>query len=164
MDFPAPAPVRYDQTERPWRRALWITIAIAALELIALVVIALAFIAKPFTDEASAGGGKQPQAEAAAVEPRAQTPVLVLNGNGVTGAAGAAARQVRKLEYPVVGVGDAARRDFSRTVVMYREGARPAAVRLARDLGLPAGRAIPLDGLRAKDLRGAELALVLGRR
>jgi hypothetical protein len=36
-------------------------------------------------------------------------------------------------------------------------------VRLARDLGLPVRRAVPLDGMRPKDLQGAELALVLGR-
>ena len=31
---------------------------------------------------------------------------------------------------------------------MYREGSRTAGVRLARDLGLPARRAVPLDGMR----------------
>jgi hypothetical protein len=70
---------------------------------------------------------------------------------------------VRRLEYPVVAVGDASRRDFSLTMVMYREGSRAAAIRLARDLGMPAARAVPLDGMRQKDLRGADVALVLGR-
>jgi hypothetical protein len=70
---------------------------------------------------------------------------------------------VRDLDYPVVAIADASRRDFSRTIVMYRDDSRTAAVRLARDLGLPARRAVPLDGMRLKDLQGAELALVLGR-
>ncbi len=165
MDFPAPSPVRYaeDSGQRPWRRAAIITAAIAAVELVVLLIIALAFIAKPFTnDAASAGKGKEPVAESAAA-PRPETPVIVLNGNGVAGAAGTAARRIRKLDYPIVAVSDASRRDFSRTIVMYRDGSQAAAVRLARDLGLPARRAVPLDGLRVKDLRGAQLALILGR-
>lgn len=167
MDYPAPPPSHYDhyadEPPRGWPRAAIITAAIAGLELVALIVIALAFIAKPFTDDAATkarAGQEQPAAPA----PRAETPVLVLNGNGLAGAAGAAAKQVRKKGYPIAGIGDATRRDFKRTIVMYREGARPEAVRLARDLGLPPRRAVPLDGMRPKDLLGAELALVIGRR
>jgi hypothetical protein len=162
VDFPAPASGSYvdDPGARPWRRAAIVTAAIAGIELVALLVIALAFIAKPFADDAAT---KTKAAKPGASAPRSETPVLVLNGNGVQGAAGEAARRVRRLKYPVVGVADASRRDFGRTLVMYRDGDRAAGVRLARDLGLPARRAIPLDGLRKKDLMGAELALVLGR-
>ena len=45
---------------------------------------------------------------------------------------------------------------------MYRPGLRGEALRLARDLGLEPGRAVPLDGLRASQLRGAKLVLVVG--
>jgi hypothetical protein len=169
VDFPAPSPLRYPDepaAERSWRRAAIITGAIAGVELVILLVIVLAFIAKPFTDDA---GNKAKAAEPAKAEasapagPRTETPVIVLNGNGVAGAAGDAAGRVRDLDYPVVAIADASRRDFSRTIVMYRDDSRTAAVRLARDLGLPARRAVPLDGMRLKDLQGAELALVLGR-
>jgi hypothetical protein len=168
VDFPAPSPLRYpDETStRSWRRTAIITAAIAGVELVVLLVIVLAFIAKPFTDDArqKAAAAEPARGEVSApAAPRAETPVIVLNGNGVAGAAGAAAGQVRKLEYPVVAVGDASRPDFTHTIVMYRGDSRAAAMRLARDLGLPARRAVPLDGMRLKDLRGAELALVLGR-
>ena len=167
MDFPASSPIRYsdDTAGRTWPRAAIVTAAIAALELVALLVIALAFIAKPFTDEGgSAKRGKAAAAAtAAAAVPRAETPVIVMNGNGIAGAAGAEAKRVRKLDYPIVAVTDASRRDFGRTLVMYRAGSEPAAVRLARDLGLPPRRAVvPLDGMRTKDLLGAELALIVG--
>ena len=43
---------------------------------------------------------------------------------------------------------------------MYRPGRRPEALRLARDLGI---RLVwPLDGLRPRQLHGAQLAVVLG--
>lgn len=168
MDFPAPSPLRYpdEPAARSWRRTAIVTAAIAGVELVILLVIVLAFIAKPFTDDAGqkAKATEPAKAEASApAGPRTETPVIVLNGNGVTGAAGSAARRIRKLDYPVVAVADASRRDFSRTIVMYRQDSREAGVRLARDLGLPVRRAVPLDGMRLKDLQGAALALVLGR-
>lgn len=168
MDFPAPSRLRYpdEPAARSWRRAAIVTAAIAGVELAILLVIVLAFIAKPFTDDTgqTAKAAEPPKTEVSTpAAARAKTPVIVLNGNGVPGAAGSAASQVRKLAYPVVAVGDASRRDFSRTMVMYRGDSRAAGVRLARDLGLPAQRAVPLDGIRLKDLQGAELALVLGR-
>ncbi len=164
MDFPAPAPQRFERTtsvERPWKKAAIVTAAIAAVELVVLVVVALAFIAKPFANDAaeakSAAVGEQ-----IAVASRPDTPVLVLNGNGVSGAATKAAKIVRRLDYPVVQIGDASRKNFSHTVVMYREGSRAAAVRLAHDLDLSPKRAVPLDGMRDSELMGAELALVIG--
>jgi hypothetical protein len=46
-------------------------------------------------------------------------------------------------------------------MVMYRGNHRREAERLARDLGLK--RVGPLDGIRARELMGAHLAVVLGR-
>jgi hypothetical protein len=164
VDFPAPAPQRFDSTdsaERPWKKAAIVTAAVAAVELVVLVVVALAFVAKPFASDA-AGPAAKATAEQSAVAPRPDTPVLVLNGNGVSGAATKAAKIVRRLDYPVVQIGDASRKNFSHTLVMYREGSRPAAVRLAQDLDLSPKRAVPLDGMRDSELVGAELALVIG--
>ena len=78
------------------------------------------------------------------------------------GAAGQLAAVVRALRYPVAGIGDAARRDFPWTIVMYRNGFRGEAERLAKDLGLARNRTLPLDGMRPADLGGAQLALIVG--
>ena len=91
MDFPAPSALRFpdEASGRSWRRTAIITGAIAGVELVILLVIVLAFIAKPFTDDA---GQKSKAAEPAKAEatapaaPRAETPVIVLNGNGMAGA------------------------------------------------------------------------------
>ncbi len=91
---------------------------------------------------------------------RAQTSVLVLNGNGIAGAAAAEGTLVRSKGYRIAAVGNAERTDYARSVVMYRPGFKPEAWRLARDLRV---RTVsPLDGLRVKDLSGAHVAVVLG--
>ena len=43
---------------------------------------------------------------------------------------------------------------------MYRPGYRSEATRLARDAGIKV--VSPLDGLRAADLKGSQLALIVG--
>jgi len=87
--------------------------------------------------------------------------VLVLNGNGRPGAAAAQAEQARSRGYAIAGVGNAARSDYARSLVMYRPGFRGEAGRLARDLGLEL--VVPLDGLRPRDLRGAHAVVIVGR-
>jgi len=182
VDLSAPALRSYAEPRFPWRRAALVTGGIAAVELVVLVVIGLAFAAKPFLHDAATTPAKAEPVAAAKPAPveaepaptreeaapavaklaRTQTPVLVLNGNGVTGAAGTAANRVRALRYPVAGVADASRRDFPRTLVMYGPGLEGEAVRLAMDLGLGRRAAVPLDGMRPGDLGRAKLALVIG--
>lgn len=189
MDLPAPSLPNFNEPTSGWRRAAIIAGVVAAVELVALVVVALAFIAKPFAGPseshanaavtapaavtakgdakpAISGGGETGGTEAAsgaaAVRPRSNTHVLVLNGNGMTGAAGSLAAVVRALRYPVSGVGDASRRDFPRTIVMYRTGLLAEGERLAKDLGLTRARAMPLDGMRPADLHGAQLVVIVG--
>ena len=77
-----------------------------------------------------------------------------------SGAASDGAARVRRHGYTIGIVGNAPRSDFTRTLVMFRPGYRPEAVRLARDLKLKIVG--PLDGLRASDLLGAHLALIVG--
>lgn len=91
---------------------------------------------------------------------RSRTGVLVLNGNGRAGAAGQAAATLRGLGYRIRGVTNAKRQDYATTVVMYRTGYRPEAVRLAHDLH--AQVVGPLDGLRPAALHGGQIAVVLG--
>ena len=91
---------------------------------------------------------------------RTETSVLVLNGNGVAGAAASTGELVRQKGYVIAAVGNAARSDYRRSVVMYRPGYAPEAARFARDLRVKI--VSPLDGLRMKDLMGAHVAVVLG--
>ena len=176
MDLPAPPLSDYAEPSPPWRKAAIVTAAIAAVELVALAVIALAFIAKPFAVDSSTRARTAKESEKAAAGqaaatkepappaslPRSQTSVLVLNGNGVEGAAATTAERLLALDYPVAAVADAARRNFPRTIVMYRDGFEGEAVRLTRDLDLGPKRAVPLDGMRPDELGDAKLALVLG--
>jgi LytR cell envelope-related transcriptional attenuator len=189
VDLPAPPLPRLSEPTAGWRRTAFIASIVAAVELVALIVVALAFIAKPFAGSpdkpaqaaastpasgttsadskpAAATSAQAPtpahEAPAAARLPRTKTRVLVLNGNGFAGAASQMAAVVRARLYPVSGVGDAARRDFPRTIVMYRSGFRGEGERLAKDLGLARNRAIALDGMRPSDLHGAHLVVVVG--
>ena len=86
--------------------------------------------------------------------------MIVLNGNGRSGAASDGAAKVRSHGYTIGTVGNAPRSDFTRTLVMFRPGYRPEAVRLARDLKLKIVG--PLDGLRPRDMMGAHVALIVG--
>ena len=60
---------------------------------------------------------------------RAHTTLLVLNGNGQAGAAGAEARVLRVHGYKVAAVGNAKRSDYARSMVLYRPATsvRPSA-------------------------------------
>ena len=91
---------------------------------------------------------------------RGETSVLVLNGNGVSGAASEAADRIRGRHYLITGTGNASRSDYPRSIVMYRPGFKREAQRLAKDLGVK--RVGPLDGVRIRDLQGAHVALVIG--
>jgi hypothetical protein len=184
VDHHATALPGYQQAQQQhWRRAALITAGIAAVELVVLVVVALAFIAKPLADDGKRTSAKPQAAEqvkpedgkgaagaelakkaspVAAELPRTATPVLVLNGNGIGGAAGDVAKRVRALDYPIAGVGDASRHDFPRTIVMYRPGLEGEGQRLAQDLHLDLRRAVPLDGMRPGTLGSAKLVLIVG--
>jgi hypothetical protein len=171
VDVPVAAP---DTLIRPWRRATIVATLIAAVELVALCVAGFALLAKPLSH------ALQQQAEARAFTPakkhaaapvakrkeqpakltRFQTHVYVMNGNGRTGAASEAAARLGNRGYSISGTGNAPRDDYASTVVMYRAGYRPEALRLARDLHLKVVG--PLDGLKPKQMLGAQIAIVLG--
>ncbi len=120
-------------------------------------------VALPRTREAAvAPAPRVPARPAPAILPRAKTAVLVLNGNGVDGAAARKASEVRRLGYPVSGVTDASRQDYPRSIVMYRGGLRAEARRLARRLHVRT--VTTLEGLRARDLGRAKLVVIVGRR
>jgi hypothetical protein len=171
--------VAVESSARPWRTATLVAAAVAALELVLIVVLVVAVLGRPVADRVQQAAERKvlaptprpkpkpaPAPEATAVVSpsltRHETSVLVLNGNGLRGAAATAAAAVHSKGYVVGGVGNAERTDFARSVVMYRKGFKPEAERLARDLRVKAVG--PLDGLRAGDLMGAHVAYVVGDR
>ncbi len=164
-----------DRLIHPWRTAALVATAVAALELLVLVVVGGALIAKPST-----GTSVQPVAKAATTKashrtaaakvhrvaaPAAQlarrnVTVLVLNGNGRQGAAASTAARVSHRGYRIGGVANGPRSDFTRSLVMYRKGFEGEGRRLGHDLGI---RIVgPLDGLRASQLHGAHAVVVVG--
>jgi hypothetical protein len=167
-----------DALVRPWRTATIVASLIAAVELFILLGFAVALFGQPLLDwaQGTIDGGAAPTARqhkpaaeeqpAQPVKPagpklaRTETSVLVLNGNGIAGAAASTGQLVRHKGYVIAAVGNAPRSDYRRSVVMYRPGYAPEAARFARDLGVQV--VSPLDGLRLKDLVGAHVAVVLG--
>jgi LytR cell envelope-related transcriptional attenuator len=164
---------------RPWRRATVVASTIAAVELVALLAGAAVLVARPLARAVERHAQKvaaaRPPAPVASVKlpvrhapppkptrTRAQTRVLVLNGNGRTGVAHSAAAELESLGYRISGTADARRHDYATTVVMYRPGFRPEALRLAHDLHV--GVVGPLDGLAPSALDGGQLAVILGAR
>ncbi len=159
------------QVAHPWRTATIVASSVAALELVLLLVLGLPMLGHAVADDVRTAAKERVLAPApepaprkvAAVAPalpRADTSVVVLNGNGRTGAAGAAADRVHGLGYMVAGTGNASRSDYRRTIVMYRPGRKAEGERLAKDLR--AKVVGPLDGLRLRDLMGAQVAVILG--
>ena len=153
--------------DHPWRTIAVVAAGIATLELLGLVIVGVALLAKPVmhraqSEAAAAAPVKQQQATSPKrpILPRGSVSVTILNGNGLAGAAATQASRVRSRGYLVGEVGNAPRTGYGRSVVMYRIGRRPEALRLARDLRI---RLVsPLDGLRPRDLLGAQLAVVVG--
>ena len=164
MDFSAPVPPQV----RPWRTATLVACGVAAVELVLLLIVAVALLSKPLTAQAKEAAlnrefgtaiPSRPEPKRATLS-RGQTSVLVLNGNGVAGAAAAEASRARARGYRVAGTANAPQ-TYGRTVVMYRAGRRPEAKRLAADMGV--ALVGPLDGLAPRQLQGAQLVVVLGR-
>ena len=168
MDHPLTA---FD-TVRPWRTATLVAVAVAAIELVLLVIVGGTLFARHATTRAATVRAHSvvraappitrstPRKQTTAHLARHQVSVLVLNGNGQHGAASSAAARVRSHGYPVRAVGNAQRMDYTQSIVMYRPGFEAEGRRLGRDLGI---RIVgPLDGLRAAQLHGARAVLVVG--
>ena len=148
---------------------------VAAAELVLLVIVGGALIAKPERaagrpPSKTAGAAAKPDASASLQQsvarfagaelPRRKVEVVVLNGNGRQGAAAAIASRVRRKGYRVGLVANAPSHDYATSLVMYRRGFAGEARRLARDLGV---RVVsPLDGIRPAQLHGAHAVLILG--
>ena len=167
MSMPPP-----DAVVRPWRTATLIASTVAAFELVLILILGVALLGKPLSERmrdtaqqrtlgiTTQANAKPRVASSKPTLSRAETTVIVLNGNGVSGAAHEAASRVEGHGYSIGHVGNASRTDFTRTVVMYRPGYRGEAMRLARDLRI---RIVgPLDGITAAELMDAHVARVVG--
>lgn len=175
----APPPVIATET---WRTRTLVVSAIAGIELLALIAIAIVLLGRGWFEHAraaSVASARQHRTARATTAPtrsttsarihatasrpmlsRARTNVLVLNGNGRNGAAGAEAQALRAHGYTVAGVGNAKRSDYAASIVMYRPGYAREAARLARELHVPIVTA--LDGVLASQLHGAKALLIVG--
>jgi hypothetical protein len=168
VDFP----VQPSQpTPFPWRSAALVAGAVAAVELLLLVIVGGALLAKPdatprrTAHRATASAKTKPAPRPAHRTPAADLPrrkvsLLVLNGNGRTGAAASAAARAGRRGYHVASVGNAGSHNYPRSLVMYRRGFEGEGVRLARDLGIKVVG--PLDGMRPRQLHGAHAVVILG--
>ena len=161
--------------EEPWRTRAVVAAAVALIELVVILGVAVILLGGPVSHRVSAAAEAKvlaPPKPAAKPKPkpkpspalpkleRGETSVIVLNGNGRNGAAHEQADLVRARGYLIGSVGNAPRTDFARSTIMFRPGHKPEALRLARDTGVR--WVTPLDGLTLKDLLGAHLALVVG--
>ncbi len=159
----------------PWRAAALVTATIAAAELVALVAGGTALLARPVHHPAAtapkrtiAAAAARPVVHAPAaprvpsvpLRPRSHVAVLVLNGNGVQGAAGSEAARLHALGYRIGGAENAVRHDYARSMVMYAPGYGKEARRLSRDTGIR--MVAPADGLTKSALRASPLVLLLG--
>ena len=147
--------------------------AVAAVELVLLLVLGIALVAKPVSAHVREAAQQRalapvkPEVAKPKAQPvgapklsRSETSVLVLNGNGRNGAAAEQAELVRGRGYLIADVGDAPRTDFVRTTVMYRPGFAAEGKRLAKDLRIPIVG--PLDGIKPGALMGAHAVVVVG--
>lgn len=162
----------------PWRTATLVVGAIAALELVALIAFGVARLAPKraaapaarathaasATHAARAIAPERVRHVAAApthsLRPRAKVRVLVLNGNGRSGAAAAEAQRLAAHGYRIGGAANAQRHDYARSMVLFVPGWAKEARRLGRDVGVRL--VAPLDGLPRTQLRGSKIVLLLG--
>ena len=176
-------PLAQTELVRPWRTATLVATGIAAVELVLLIGAGLILVGRQIAPHAHGATRKSAAAKPAVSKPkpaphrtepaparahhavirlsRAQTKVLVLNGNGVSGAAAEAASLVRARGYQVTEVGNAPRTGYGHTILMYRPHFRAEALRFKRDLNLSTVVA-PLDGMTPRQLKGAHLVEILG--
>jgi len=156
-------------TTFPWRATTLVVGAIAGVELVALIAVGAARLAPAHHAKAVTHAAKRPAPAVVhhvtpppsrPLRPRTGVRVLVLNGNGVAGAASSAARRLEGRGYRIGGAGNAQRHDYARSMVMYRPGWVKEARRLAHDTGVRL--VAPLDGMPPSQLRGSKIVLLLG--
>jgi len=141
----------------PWRLALLVASALMLATLGGLVLTHQAGRTRP---AAAAGRHAPNRPPAAPLRSRSRISVLVLNGNGVSGAAGGLATDLLAVGYHHATPGDAPTLDYARSLVLFRPGWEREAERLSKDARIPT--VAPLDGHVAPEYASVPLVVILG--
>jgi LytR cell envelope-related transcriptional attenuator len=139
-----------------WRLAVLVASALALAALAGLVLTHRSAQTGPVA--ATGHGPARPPA--APLRPRSRISVLVLNGNGISGAAGGEATSVLAWGYRHAIPTDAPSHAYARSLVLFRPGWQREAERLARDVKIPT--VAPLDGSVAPAYAHVPLVVILG--
>jgi LytR cell envelope-related transcriptional attenuator len=139
-----------------WRLAILFASAIALAILAGLVLTHRPAQTRP---AAAARGGARTQF-AVPLRPRSRISVLVLNGNGISGAAGNEATRILARGYRHAIPTDAPSSGYARSLVLYRPGWQGEAERLARDVRIPT--VATLDGRVAPAYAHVPLVVIIG--
>ncbi|MGH2936171.1 MAG: LytR C-terminal domain-containing protein [Gaiellaceae bacterium] len=170
----------------PWRTATLVASVVAFVELVGLIAVGALLIAHPFRHH-KAGAATVTTAAPAIVRhptapvrqtlpvpakdrvaatpshplrPRANVRVLVLNANGVAGAAHAEAARLGALGYSIGGAANAPSHHYAQSMVMYVPGYAKEARRLGHEAGIR--MVAPVDGLQHSALMASKLVVLLG--
>ena len=171
----------------PWRTATLVATAVATVELVGLIAVGAFVLAHPFrhTAKPTATAAAAPAVHhtqttparhvvavpvpakdrfgpipSHALRPRGNVRVLVLNANGVQGAAHTEAARLQAAGYPVGGAANAPSHHYAQSMVMYVPGYLKEARRLAHESGIRL--VAPVDGLTPAALSGSRLVVLLG--
>jgi hypothetical protein len=158
-------------TSFPWRTSTVVVGAIAIVELVALIAIGAAQLAPQRAHAKAPTLAEPPRHTVASVRHIASLPahplrardrvsVLVLNGNGVQGAASSTATRLHDIGYHIGAAQNAQRHDYAQSMVMYVPGWVKEARRLAHEMGVKL--VAPVDGVVPGRLKGSQLVLILG--
>jgi hypothetical protein len=139
----------------PWR-----TLALAASVLALAAGSVVALVDRPTATRPGPGSRQVEKAPALPpLRPRSRISVLVLNGNGISGAAGTEASKLLAAGYRHAIPGDAPQ-DYATSLVLYRPGWARESHRLARDAGI---RVVAvLDGRLPAGSERDQLVVILG--
>lgn len=169
----------------PWRTATLVASAIAAAELLGLFVIGAFVLAHPFRHHAKTAATSTTATVVQhhtttvhrhvvpvpakdrfapvlthALRPRGKVRVLVLNANGVQGAAHVEAARLQALGYVIGGAANAPGHHYARSMVMFVPGYQKEARRIARETGIKL--VAPVDGVTPATLSASRLVVLLG--
>jgi hypothetical protein len=158
-------------TTFPWRAATLVVGAIATVELVALIGIGAVHLAPkhavaqapattPHVARNIAHLAKVATPPSHPLRARTSVRVLILNGNGVQGAATTEAARLQAAGYRIGGAANAQRHDYAQSMVLYVPGWIKEARRLAHDTGIRL--VAPVDGLRGAALKHAQAVVILG--
>jgi hypothetical protein len=140
----------------PWRLAALVASALALAILAGLVL-----THRPAQTRPVAATGRVPKGPALPpLRARSRISVLVLNGDGVSGAAGTEATAILGRGYRHAIPSDAPNLNYVRSLVLYRPGWRREAERLGQDSRIPT--VAPLDGRVAPAYAHVPLIVILG--